>query len=965
MKRLLITCVILLGALSALLVGEPKRALEASSRLPATSASATTAYHAALIFTKPGMLPAEDAWLLVANGKVSGIALSADELPPLVQVVELGEQVIIPGLVAADSGLSGNSGQNDYALGAHHYAIDNFDAWQDWSSIVRRGITTTYLAPARARLIGGRGAVVKTAGNNRVLAAQSDLRVNLTEEISATDPFFRPPVPPTAENPLRSTDVQAASSTAGALMVLREQTVYQSEDGFAPDSHTVLHGAEMRAFLADNNSQLRVVANTAGEIFGAMEIAALWGKQLVLQGGEQLNLTTTDIIRFQELSQACGVQYVLELPLFLNMPNLTDDWEAPNFDAIHPSLFSLVPGNHGRWTWLLEAARAGVGLGMDSQQALAAITSNPAHRLGVGSQVGSLLPGYDADFVAMSATPLDAAARVNRVWIDGEQVWDDHQASGMVGGTVVRAGTVWTGEGNPLQGGAEVLMQAGKIVAVGHQVPHPAGARIVDAGADAHITAGFIDAAGNLGVSGNSRPDPAVTLGLLAAGSRWNSNWSRVAKAGVTTMVLKPSGTSSSGIRTQAVKTAAAVDDAFIEDHDIVFFNWSGGDHLANSSALRGKLVKGKKYADQWVKWREDYAKWETENAAKLTKQRETAEAELRKRLATGAATEKEEQAEDEEEQVEEEEKKASKVDPINGLWEATIEHEMLPEPVNVNLRVSHEGPRVVILISSPDFPGEQAEEIEGEWDGKNIHIELPTEMGTVEINGELDSPDHMNISVVLMGLGSVEFEAFRVEIGEAGQVVTSSKKREKKDAGPAEPSKDWKQEGLRALFEGRATAVVRVDRADEIQTAINAFSEFKLPFHIANATDADSLSGQLAKQGVGVVLNLGLSRSDGRDYSIASDLHRMGVATCFKTGASGGARFMPQVLTSAVSNGLGAEQALASVTWQAADMLGLEHRVGRLRAGLDGDLVIHSGPPFKQSTKVDSVWVNGGEVTE
>jgi hypothetical protein len=298
-------------------------------------------------------------------------------------------------------------------------------------------------------------------------------------------------------------------------------------------------------------------------------------------------------------------------------------------------------------------------------------------------------------------------------------------------------------------------------------------------------------------------------------------------------------------------------------------------------------------------------------------------------------------------------------------LWEATIEHEMLPEPVNILMRVNHDGPRVVILLSSPDFPEVPGEEVEGEWDGKNIHIELPTELGTVQINGELDAPDHMNISVVLMGLGSVEFEAFRTEVGESGKVIASTKKLRKKDEGPAEPDKDWKQEGLRSLFEGRAMAIVRVNRADEIQDAMDLFKQFELPLQLSSANAAAELAEKLKDEGVGVVLSAGISREDGRDYARAAVLHQAGVRTSFKSDSAGGARFLPRVLAMAVSNGLGSEQALAGVTWQAAEMLGIDHRVGRLAAGLDADVVVLDGPPFDVASKVLSVWVNGEEVNK
>ena len=954
MKYFLIGILALLGAGAALLVGGPERALDARARLPQTAPAAQMAYHAAHIFTKPDAAPAKDAWLLVANGKVTGLALTADELPPLIEVVELGEQVIVPGLVAADSSLSGGQGQSDHALGAHRQAIDNFDPWADWSSVVRRGVTTVYLAPDRSRLIGGRGAVVKTAGDNRVLSSRSDLRVNTTAEIASTPPFFRPPVPPTAENPVKPTDVQPASSVAGALMVLREQTAYRNPGSAVPGAHAVLHGRSMREFFSDKSASLRVVAREARAIRGAVEIARQWGKQLVIQGG-------TDSPDY-----AADAHFIFEIPLFLSMPDLGPDWQAPDWDLAWASGLSLIPGTRGRWTWLLEAARSAVGFGLAPEQALAAITTNPAQQLGVGNRVGSLQPGFDADFIALSAHPLDPAARVNRVWIDGEEVWNDAEAKGISGGTVLRAGTVWSGDRAPLRGGAEVLLQNGKIVAVGHQVPHPNGARIVDSGPDAHITPGFIDSAGSLGLTSRGQPDPAVTLGLLAAGSRWNADWTQVAEAGVTTMVLSPTGGSANGIRTQAVKTSAGVDDAFVHDHDIVFFDWTGGDHVTTHDAHLKILEGGKKYADKWVKWREEYAAWEEKNTSEQAKQRADSEASLRLRMAQGVAADKaEDEAVEDDSETDGEEQKQEEVDPINGLWEATIEHEMLPEPVNILMRVNHDGPRVVILLSSPDFPEVPGEEVEGEWDGKNIHIELPTELGTVQINGELDAPDHMNISVVLMGLGSVEFEAFRTEVGESGKVIASTKKLRKKDEGPAEPDKDWKQEGLRSLFEGRAMAIVRVNRADEIQDAMDLFKQFELPLQLSSANAAAELAEKLKDEGVGVVLSAGISREDGRDYARAAVLHQAGVRTSFKSDSAGGARFLPRVLAMAVSNGLGSEQALAGVTWQAAEMLGIDHRVGRLAAGLDADVVVLDGPPFDVASKVLSVWVNGEEVNK
>jgi imidazolonepropionase-like amidohydrolase len=67
---------------------------------------------------------------------------------------------------------------------------------------------------------------------------------------------------------------------------------------------------------------------------------------------------------------------------------------------------------------------AGVSWG----EALAMITSRPAEAVGLGSQIGSLLPGRRGDVVIWSGDPLEGASAAEIVYIDGVlQPLDNHQ----------------------------------------------------------------------------------------------------------------------------------------------------------------------------------------------------------------------------------------------------------------------------------------------------------------------------------------------------------------------------------------------------------------------------------------------------------------------------------------------------------------------------------------------------------
>jgi imidazolonepropionase-like amidohydrolase len=72
---------------------------------------------------------------------------------------------------------------------------------------------------------------------------------------------------------------------------------------------------------------------------------------------------------------------------------------------------------------ILTAATFAVRHGMDSDEALKAITIIPAEILGVADRVGSLEKGKDADIVILSGDPLNVTTRVEKVILNGKTVY--------------------------------------------------------------------------------------------------------------------------------------------------------------------------------------------------------------------------------------------------------------------------------------------------------------------------------------------------------------------------------------------------------------------------------------------------------------------------------------------------------------------------------------------------------------
>jgi imidazolonepropionase-like amidohydrolase len=66
-----------------------------------------------------------------------------------------------------------------------------------------------------------------------------------------------------------------------------------------------------------------------------------------------------------------------------------------------------------------------------------------------------------------------------------------------------------------------------------------------------------------------------------------------------------------------------------------------------------------------------------------------------------------------------------------------------------------------------------------------------------------------------------------------------------------------------------------------------------------------------------------------------------------------------------AIKNGLDRARALRAVTADAAAMIGLDKKIGRVAEGLDADLVLWNGAPFDDTSRPVLVLINGHPVLD
>ena len=186
-------------------------------------------------------------------------------------------------------------------------------------------------------------------------------------------------------------------------------------------------------------------------------------------------------------------------------------------------------------------------------------------------------------------------------------------------------------------------------------------------------------------------------------------------------------------------------------------------------------------------------------------------------------------------------------------------------------------------------------------------------------------------------------------------------------------PDKDLRLEAIANVLDGTWPLLVTVDRATDIASALRIAEEFKLRIVLDSAAEAYLLSDRIKAAGVPVILHPTMRRAGtGETENLAMDtaarLRRAGIPFALQSGYESYVPLTRVVLFEAgvaLANGLSTEEALASITIDAAGILGVADRVGSLAVGKDGDVATYDGDPFEFTTHCTAVVIDGDVVSD
>lgn len=924
------------------------------------SASDLVAIKAGRIHTQEAAGVIENGTLLVKDGKI--VAVGTDvQVPASAQVIDYGPYAdVIPGLVAANSGLGrGSASERTADLGL--FAVDNFDPYSNRAELLASGITSAYVDTTSRRLLSGVGGVVKLGGDPgaRILKQWATIDGSITGDAYNTPGYWQPPVPATVDVGMGMEEAQLPHSLPGAILALEmisDMAKGQSVDGFGPHlakdlEKALAEGAGWR-FTARSESELRALASFAKDRELRVVIDGAWNADEVV---EELKAAGAGVI-FEPRQRIGAVT---------NWGKGDSDWPNMNIpkaliDAGVPVAVATADGSN--LTMLYQTAMLASG-GLDREQALALVTSSAAQLIGAGDRIGSLKAGKDADFVVLTGAPMTAGSAVRATWVDGVVAFnaknvkrDGKAPTGQA--VVLEVEELHVGDGTVLRPG-QILMVDGRIREVGAEVAHPRGAMVVRGAA---AMPGIIDSYGHLGLEGSRSQPPAGTsfARFLMAGDETAKH---VAEAGVTTVMLAPYNVSGSGSTLMAYKPASEdYADMVVEDDAALHIVWSSSNRYGVGDNVRGMLAKAVEYDKEWREYEAAMSEW-------TPPAEDDAEADDK-------SDDKDEDEADEEAEDDDKDKKKKKKeqdpDPLTGVW--TAKADWGQARFQFKDSAAKEGQTDVRGSLRSDALSENLLRFAGTFDHdeQELAVSGTGAFAGLSITGKVDEDDDV---VTLEGTITWDGEehAFTAERQSREYVVvkrpvvrpdeTPSTKEPK--GKPKAPRVDANLEPWRAALHDKTSVIVTANRDDEILDAVAAFEGVGIKPILMGAEQAHRVADQIAGRVKGVLPDADQLRTgDGLIPSNRfAELQSAGIPVAFHSNAEEGAGELLMLANYAVIEGMSPSGAVRALTADAAKMLGIEGRVGRLAAGLDADVLLLSHGPTQFGAMVQRTWIGGEEV--
>jgi len=368
--------------------------------------------------------PIPDTDLLIEKGRISKIGTNLS-VPAGAKIIDASGKYIFPGMVAVMTavGVTGypGAGNDTDETGISTPHMDPYDAINpedDCIEVTRiEGVTTVHTVSGSQSVINGKSIVLHLGGNlaDEMIAKRYVAQIiNIGAKEQNKYPSTQPGVMAYLRAKFDSTQEYAKKQAQKAEKGTEQK---KNDESFAK------RNLELEALIPVVTGKVPVIFITYDEVTirNALELI----KEYSLKG----------VIRAQSgiLKYADRIAKAKIPVIWAGTTGVPQRWEPHDLNyhtaavlAEKGVLFAFDPGGWGPGNRnvrnLMEPAAISVAHGLAKEEALKAITLNPAKILGIADEVGSLEVGKIANVVIWTGCPLQGRSRVEAVFIKGKSL---------------------------------------------------------------------------------------------------------------------------------------------------------------------------------------------------------------------------------------------------------------------------------------------------------------------------------------------------------------------------------------------------------------------------------------------------------------------------------------------------------------------------------------------------------------
>lgn len=373
----------------------------------------------------------ENGVLVMEKGRIAAIGGANTAIPKGAKVIDVSGMTVYPGLIDSETHIGLTEVQADKMTNdmiemsdeimPHMHVYDAFHAETAVIPVTRiNGITNAIVAPASNDTLPGQDSFIQLAGKSAdemILVRDIAMPLNFTGEQRRNQSFEQAKYPFTR----MGMAAQLRQAFIDAQDYEQKLTAYEKKKSSEPDKAGAppKRDLKLEALLPYLRGQKPVVlaADEPNDVQTAMGLAKEFHLKVILN-----HLTHASSI----LDQIAASGFPVIVGSIYDQPK-----ESERYDAVYklPAemakrgikiAFASFDAHNSRN--LPYAAGFATAFGLPHDEALKAITLNPAQMWGVDKDLGSLDTGKLANVVVANGDPLDVKTDVKHVFIDGQEI---------------------------------------------------------------------------------------------------------------------------------------------------------------------------------------------------------------------------------------------------------------------------------------------------------------------------------------------------------------------------------------------------------------------------------------------------------------------------------------------------------------------------------------------------------------